>query len=280
MQTYPSPVELHRFALAQRGAGRRIVLVPTMGALHDGHLELVRAARRHGDTVIASIFVNPAQFGPSEDFARYPRDPAGDSAKLATAGCDALFLPTPDSIYPPGFDTYVVPTALADVLCGASRPGHFRGVCTVVALLFRMSACHAAVFGEKDFQQLQIIRRMNTDLWLGVDIVGHAIVRDADGLALSSRNAYLSHDERHAALALPRALAEVRRAFAAGERSPAHLAELARQTLAATDSLRIDYAAVVSPESLRPPTEASHGDLCALAAYAGKTRLIDNARLG
>src|SRR5437867_8605141 len=188
------PRELHAWATAERERGQRIALVPTMGALHDGHLSLVREAKQRAERTVVSIFVNPTQFGPHEDLARYPRDLDRDLQLLSPLRPDLVFAPEPAAIYPSGFDTYVVPDQMARVLCGASRPGHFRGVCTVVLLLFRISRCQVALFGEKDFQQLQIIRRMNRDLWLGVEVVGMPIVREADGLALSSRNAYLSAD--------------------------------------------------------------------------------------
>lgn len=254
---------------------KRVALVPTMGYLHDGHLALVERARGLADRVVASIFVNPTQFGPNEDLARYPRDEAGDLAKLARAGVDAVFMPTPEVMYPAGFDTYVVPSELASGLCGASRPGHFRGVCTVVCMLFRMTRCDVAVFGEKDYQQLAIIRRMVRDLWLDVDIVGHPIVRDSDGLAMSSRNVYLSGPERERALGLSRAL-KAMQAKAAGEREVAALLAHGR---AALGDVKVDYLDVVDAQSLRPLTQLDRPARALVAAFVGKTRLIDNVEI-
>lgn len=261
---------MHAWAVAHREA--TIGLVPTMGYLHDGHLGLVAEARLHSDLVVASIFVNPTQFGPNEDLARYPRDEAGDLAKLAAAGVDAVFLPDAKELYPEGFDTYVVPTRLAEGLCGASRPGHFRGVATVVCMLFRITRCAVAVFGEKDYQQLTIIRRMVKDLWLDVRCIGHGIVRDSDGLAMSSRNVYLSSEERTRALALSRALNAIRVA-APTERNVAALLERGKALL--TD-VKVDYLEIVDADSLRPLERLEGPARALVAAYVGKTRLIDN----
>jgi len=280
MQVLREPRALRAWADDHIARGRRIGLVPTMGYLHDGHLSLVRLAREKAGVVAASIFVNPTQFGPKEDLSRYPRDLDGDLAKLERAGVDAVFTPEPAHVYPPGFDTYVVPGDLATVLCGASRPGHFRGVCTVVHLLFRMSRCHVAVFGAKDYQQLTIIRRMVRDLWLDVDLVGGPIVREADGLAMSSRNVYLSPDERRDALVLSRALAEVERAHAAGERDAARLVTLAREVIGAAARARVDYVELADAESLQPVTRVEGPVVCALAVFVGNTRLIDNRVIG
>ncbi len=263
----------------QVARGRRIGLVPTMGYLHEGHLSLARLARERADVVAASVFVNPTQFGPKEDFSRYPRDLEGDVAKLAKAGVEVVFAPAPGELYPPGFDTYVVPERLASVLCGASRPGHFRGVCTVVHLLFRVSRCHVAVFGEKDYQQVTIIRRMVRDLWLDVDVVSAPIVREPDGLAMSSRNVYLSPDERKDALALSRALGAVERAFCAGEREAAKLVSLARGVIGEARSARVDYVEIVDADELTPLARIERPAVCALAVLVGKTRLIDNRKL-
>jgi pantoate--beta-alanine ligase len=280
MEILREPKRLHDWGTARRDAGERIVLVPTMGALHEGHLSLVREAKRHGDRVVVSIFVNPTQFAPHEDLATYPRTLERDVEALEALGVDAVFAPEPGAVYPEGFDTYVVPDQMASVLCGASRPNHFRGVCTVVLLFFRISRCHAAVFGEKDYQQLQIIRRMNRDLWLGVDIVGAPIVREPDGLALSSRNAYLSATERGEALSLSRALHRVDAAFVDGERQVAALLEIANATLAEAPSGRADYVEIVDAETLRPIDRIERAAVCALAVFFGTTRLIDNRLLG
>lgn len=258
---------------------QRIALVPTMGYLHAGHLALVEVAKRHGDRVVVSIFVNPTQFGPNEDLSSYPRDFDGDLAKLGGAGVDAVFAPTPARLYPEGFDTYVVPETLAHGLCGARRPGHFRGVCTVVLMLFRITRCHAAVFGEKDFQQLQVIRRMTRDLWLDVDIVGVPTVREPDGLAMSSRNSYLSPEARRQALALPHALRDVQRSVAEGARAIAPLLVAAREYLASADGVRLDYLEVVDEATLQPVHTLERAARAVAAIYVGATRLIDNLPL-
>lgn len=261
-------------------AGGRIAFVPTMGYLHEGHVSLVRAAQARASHVVVSIFVNPTQFGPNEDLSRYPRDLPRDLAHINSVGADAVFTPTPQDIYPPGFDTYVVPSTLSTGLCGASRPDHFRGVCTVVAVLFRMTACDVALFGEKDFQQLQIIKRMTRDLWLDVEVVGLPIVREADGLAKSSRNVYLSAQERQDALVLSRALARVRARFDAGERHATALVQEAERLIGAVPSARIDYISIVDAANLQPVDTLTEPAVCALAVFIGKTRLIDNCLLG
>ncbi len=270
---------MRQWAEGERQAGHTLALVPTMGFLHEGHLALVRAARRRGDTVSVSIFVNPTQFGPQEDLARYPRDLDGDLEKLRTLGVDAVFVPNPAAIYPPGFDTFIEPGAMAQPLCGASRPGHFRGVCTVVHLLFRICLPHVAVFGQKDYQQLQIIRQMTRDLRLDVDIVGVPTVREADGLALSSRNAYLSASERQQATCLWQALQSVQREVLAGERVTAKLLACARAAVARAHAARIDYIDICDRENLAPLAIVDRPAVCALAVFIGTTRLIDNIEL-
>lgn len=257
-----------------------LALVPTMGYLHEGHCSLIRAARQAAPTVAVSIFVNPAQFGPAEDLGRYPRDLEGDLRKSEAAGASFVFAPAgPEEMYPAGFQSYVEPGPLAQPLCGARRPGHFRGVCTVVAKLFALSRAECAFFGEKDFQQLLVIRRMARDLNLGTDVVGRPIVREKDGLALSSRNAYLSPEERQGALGLWRALSEVRARFAAGERDVVALESLAAEVLV-RHGLRADYAELRDPIELQRPAQADQATRLLLAAFAGKTRLIDNGALG
>ena len=221
LATVRTIAELRKQVAAWRAAGHAIGLVPTMGALHPGHLSLIAAARARGGRVIASIFVNPKQFGPNEDLDRYPRDEAGDAALLAGAGCDLLFAPPVSEVYPAGFATEVRVGGLGEVLCGAARPGHFDGVATVVTKLLNMVRADAAFFGEKDWQQLAIIRRLAADLDSGTEIVGRPIIRDADGLALSSRNAYLDAAQRHEAVALPVALHAAARALTKGRRSRA-----------------------------------------------------------
>jgi pantoate--beta-alanine ligase len=272
----------HDFRRACQEARRdgELALVPTMGYLHAGHQSLIRAAAQRAPAVAVTIFVNPTQFGPGEDLSRYPRDVDGDLRKCEEAGATFVFVPPgPEEMYPPGFQTHVEPGPLAAPLCGEKRPGHFRGVCTVVAKLFALSRADSAFFGEKDYQQLLVIRRMNADLNLGVEVIGRPIVRESDGLALSSRNAYLSREERERALALWKALKAARDAFKAGERRAVELEEVARQMLLA-DGLRIDYAELRDPLELQRVQKADPASRLFLAAFVGKTRLIDNGALG
>jgi pantoate--beta-alanine ligase len=267
---------------AVRASGARLGFVPTMGALHAGHLHLVRVARRHAERVAVSIFVNPTQFGPNEDFSRYPRNLERDVELLASAGADLVLAPPPTEIYPPGEQTRVRVAGLTDHLCGPFRPGHFEGVATVVTKLFAIAGPCTAVFGRKDYQQLKVIERLARDLLLPVDVVGEPTVRDVDGLALSSRNAYLSAEERERALAIPRALATAAAAFDAGVRRASSLIEPVREALREA-GLRPDYAEIADPEALFPLDPATAvGDraLIALAAFCGTTRLIDNLVLG
>jgi pantoate--beta-alanine ligase len=275
------PREWQRGCLAAREAGRRLALVPTMGFLHEGHLSLMREARRLAGPdglSLATIFVNPAQFGPAEDLARYPRDLEGDLAKCAAAGVDRVLAPAAEAVYAPGHQTWVEVGEVAQGLCGGRRPGHFRGVATVVLKLLHLTRPHVALFGEKDFQQLQVLRAMVRDLDLDVEIAGMPIVREPDGLAMSSRNAYLAPDERHSALALSRALFEARDRAAGGERDAAALAGRARERIAAAGA-RVDYVEVVDPVRLRPVERAEPGAVMLVAAFVGRTRLIDNLRL-
>jgi pantoate--beta-alanine ligase len=269
---------------AAREAGARLALVPTMGFLHDGHLSLLREARRLADAggrrglAVASIFVNPTQFAPSEDLARYPRDLEGDLAKCAAAGVDWVLAPSdPSAMFAPGHATWVAVEGVSEGLCGASRPGHFRGVATVVAKLFNLTRPHVALFGEKDWQQLQVIRAMARDLAFGVEVVGLPIVREADGLAMSSRNAYLSPDERRRALTISAALREAAERTFRGERDVRALAAAARTRLLDAE-LRVEYVEVVD-DRLAPVARAEPGTVMLVAAFAGKTRLIDNVRL-
>jgi pantoate--beta-alanine ligase len=261
-----------------RDAGQAIALVPTMGALHAGHMALVDAARAKAGRVVASIFVNPLQFGPSEDLDRYPRQEAEDARLLESHGCHLLWMPTAAQLYPPGFATTVSVAGVSERWDGAARPGHFEGVATVVAKLFTAVRPDMAFFGEKDFQQLAVIRRMTIDLGLGVKIHGVETVRDADGLALSSRNAYLGDDERSRALALPRSLEEARTAILDGKPVDAALEEARRKLIDAGFS-RIDYVALVDAATLEP-VEAPDGEMRLIAAAViGSTRLIDNIRV-
>jgi pantoate--beta-alanine ligase len=285
LQLIRDPADWQRRCTAARDGGTRLALVPTMGYLHDGHLSLMREARRRADSgggpglSLATIFVNPAQFGPTEDLARYPRDLEGDLAKCASAGVDLVLAPEdPKAMYPPGFQTWVEVGEVSKGLCGERRPGHFRGVATVVAKLLGLSRPHVAFFGDKDWQQLQVIRRMVLDLDMGVEVVGMPIVREADGLALSSRNAYLSAEERPRAVALSRSLGEACRRASAGDRDPRALAAgIARAIEAA--GMRVDYVELVHPETLRPVERAEPGTRALVAAFLGRTRLIDNLAL-
>lgn len=254
--------------------------VPTMGALHAGHLSLVAAARARCERVVASVFVNPTQFGPNEDLESYPRTLAADRALLEEAGCDALFTTTPDEIYPPGYASWVtVEGSLSEGLCGANRPGHFRGVTTIVLKLLQIVSPTDAFFGQKDRQQLLLIQRMARDLHLEPQIHGCPIVREPDGLALSSRNAYLSAEERVRALALSRGLRAAQSAFRGGELAPEALLARVRAELNAA-GLSEDYVSLVDPADLLPPAQASATTILALAAKLGRTRLIDNCVLG
>ena len=262
-----------------RAAGERVGFVPTMGALHAGHLSLVELARKHASRVVVSVFVNPTQFGPEEDFARYPRDPERDAELLAGAGCDLLFLPAVDTVYPPGASTRVRVEGPAAGLEGDCRPGHFEGVATVVAALFGLVRPDLAVFGEKDAQQLAVVRALVRDLHLGVEIVAGPIVRDADGIALSSRNVFLSAAERRAAGALPRALESARATVAGGERDAGRVAAAVRETVAAEPALELQYVAVVAADSFQPLARLAGEVVVPLAARVGATRLLDNFRV-
>ncbi len=262
-----------------RRRSSRIALVPTMGALHAGHLALIAAARQRADCVVASIFVNPAQFGPHEDFDRYPRDQASDAAALAGTGCDLLYAPEVSAMYPAGFATTVSVAALANRLCGAARVGHFDGVATVVTKLLMQATPDVALFGEKDWQQLTIIRRLVCDLDLPIEIAGVPIVRDADGLALSSRNRYLNPAERVQALTLPRALGAARAALLAGEDAATTLTH-AHTTLRAGGFHRVDYVALTGADDLEPLTRFDRPARLLAAAWLGTTRLIDNLGVG
>ncbi|HSC86557.1 MAG TPA: pantoate--beta-alanine ligase [Polyangiaceae bacterium] len=274
--------ELRQGTDAVRSRGQRVAVVPTMGALHMGHLALVREARRRADFVVVTVFVNPTQFGPTEDFAAYPRDLASDIALAESAGADAVFAPRVEEMYPEGETTRVHVSGLTEGLCGRSRPGHFDGVTTIVSKLFLAVGPAVAVFGSKDYQQLQVVRRMARDLLFPIEVVGHPTVREADGLALSSRNSYLSVEDRRRALAIPRALASAAGAHASGERSIRVLRETVRGALDRA-GLMIEYVELTDPDDL-----TDHGDdelvdgpmLLALAVRVGRTRLIDNLVLG
>jgi pantoate--beta-alanine ligase len=260
-------------------SGKKLGLVPTMGALHEGHLSLVRASKSRCDVTAVSIFVNPLQFGPSEDFAKYPRTLERDVASLESLGVDLLFAPGIGEMYPGGEKTYVVVEEISERLDGVSRPGHFRGVATVVAKLFGIVRPDYAFFGQKDAVQVAVLRKMVIDLNLDIELVVGAIVREKDGLAMSSRNAYLLAEQRQQALVLYRSLMCVKAAVDAGERDTRRLIEMGKQVIAGESGPRLDYFAIVDPDTLDPLTEVGHGTLVAVAAYIGTTRLIDNILL-
>ena len=271
---------LRRWSRMQRAsAAAPIGLVPTMGALHAGHASLIRAARAACARVAVTLFVNPTQFGPNEDFSRYPRTFEADCALAEGEGAHVLFAPPVEELYPPGASTFVDVEGLSERLDGHSRPGHFRGVATVVAKLFAAAEADLAFFGQKDAAQVSVLRRMTSDLRLPTQIVVCPIVRDSDGLALSSRNAYLSQAERSQALTLSRALRQVEALAVQGERRAAALIQAARAQFAAQPAVRIDYIAAVDWDTLQPVETAAPGTLFAVAAYAGATRLIDNVIL-
>jgi pantoate--beta-alanine ligase len=262
-----------------KGEGRTVGFVPTMGFLHEGHLSLVREARRRSGATAVSIFVNPAQFGPHEDFSRYPRDLGRDAGLLEKEGIDVLFIPSAEEMYPPGYETYVEVRDLQDRLCGKSRPGHFRGVATIVLKLLNIVEPDLAFFGWKDAQQVLVLRRMAADLDLGTEIVACPLVREPDGLAMSSRNTYLSPDERRAALVLSRSLGEAETLVAAGERSAEKVIARIRAGIEAEPLARIDYVEAVDMLNLEPVAEIRGDVLIALAVFFGSTRLIDNIRI-
>jgi pantoate--beta-alanine ligase len=264
---------------AARHGGERLGFVPTMGALHEGHLSLVRAARSSCDVVAASVFVNPTQFGPGEDLAKYPRSLERDRDLLASEGVELLFAPSVEEMYPAGALTWVTVDELRDKLDGRSRPGHFRGVTTVVAKLFHVAEPDVAFFGQKDAAQLAVIRRMVRDLNFPLRIVACPIVREADGLAMSSRNAYLDPQQRKQALVLQRALMRVKKLWEAGEHDAARLLAAGREEVGEEKSVRLDYLEIVDPDTLDPVEPVGDGALVAVAAFVGSTRLIDNTLL-
>jgi pantoate--beta-alanine ligase len=272
--------DMQNLALSLKREGKHISFVPTMGYLHEGHASLLRAGRTRGDVLVLSIFVNPIQFGPGEDLDRYPRNLDGDCAIARACGVDIIFTPTAAEMYPPGFQTAIRVRELALPLCGASRPGHFDGVATVVAKLFNIVQPDLALFGKKDFQQMAIIRRMVADLSQPVEIVGMPIVREKDGLAMSSRNAYLTEDQRRSALCLSRAIRLVRERYAAGERAATTLLSTARELIQAEPAAAIDYLEFRDAGTLETVSKVSATTLMALAVKIGITRLIDNTVLG
>lgn len=276
MQVFDHPAAMAAWSDEQRRAGRRIGFVPTMGALHDGHLALMGIAHQHADTVVASVFVNPLQFDRGDDFDRYPRPLDDDLRACASVGVEVVYAPTASAMYPPGFQTYVEPGALAEPLEGAGRPGHFRGVSTVVTKLLTAVRPHIAVFGQKDYQQLAVVRRLVEDLDLGVTIIAAPTVREGDGLALSSRNRRLSPQDRSDAVIVPRALEALVQAFDHGERSVAALEATARAVLDAHERARVEYLSVVDAHRLSPLEVVDREAVALAAVWFGDIRLIDN----
>ena len=281
MEVIKSPSEMQQRASAWRREGKVIAFVPTMGYFHEGHLSLMREGRKRGDVLVVSIFVNPTQFGPGEDFDRYPRDMKRDLRMAEEVGVDVIFAPTVEEMYPEGYQTYVEVEKVTQHLCGLSRPGHFRGVTTVVTKLFNIVKPHVALFGQKDYQQLITIERMVKDLNMDVEIVGMPTVREEDGLAASSRNVYLSPEERKAALSLYRSLRRAEELFSEGVRESQRILEEVKKVLEAEPLVKIDYVHVCDLETLED-IEGPIGEraLVAVAAKVGTTRLIDNTLLG
>ena len=279
MQIIVEIKEMQSRAETLRRAGKRLGCVPTMGALHEGHLELMREAGRRTDAVAASVFVNPTQFAPTEDLAKYPRDREGDLKKMESAGVDIAFFPSAEAMYPKGAQTWVTVEEITKELEGASRPAHFRGVTTVVIKLFHLMKPHLAVFGQKDYQQLKVIERMVKDLDLDLEIVAHPTVREPDGLAMSSRNRCLDPEERKQATALIRAIRRAQELVKQGERDPKRLVAEAQKIIAAEPLAKIDYIAVRDPETLKPISRIEAAARMLLAVRFGATRLIDNAEL-
>ncbi|HEU4341589.1 MAG TPA: pantoate--beta-alanine ligase [Candidatus Binatia bacterium] len=279
MQIIEHIPEMRSWSEAERRQHRRIALVPTMGFLHEAHLKLVREAKDRADRVVVSIFVNPAQFAPEEDFAGYPRDFETDRRLLLTERVDVLFRPPTAEIYPQGYQTYVEVEKLSAPLCGAFRSGHFRGVATVVAKLFHIVRPHAAVFGRKDYQQLQIIRRLVRDLNFDIDIVDYPIVREPNGLAMSSRNAYLTRKERDAALSISRSLGKAEAMVRRGETGGAAIVRAVRNEIGKESIAKIEYVSLCDPETLREVDRVRGAALLAVAVRIGKARLIDNTVL-
>jgi pantoate--beta-alanine ligase len=279
MEIIGDPQEMQARARQWQARGLKVVLVPTMGFFHQGHLSLMEYGRSLGDRLVVSLFVNPAQFGPREDYQDYPRDLARDAEMARGVGVDVLYTPGVEQMYPEGYQTYVEVEHLTQGLCGASRPGHFRGVATVVLKLFNQAQPQAAIFGEKDYQQLAVIRRLAADLNVPVEIVGRPIVREPDGLAMSSRNSYLSPEERAAALCLYKALQAARKLSNSGEKSRAKILAAVQQIITQTPHTRIDYLALVHPETLEEVDAIQGKARLALAVWVGRTRLIDNLQL-
>ncbi len=279
MEIIKTAAEMTRWSTDSRKSGQTIALMPTMGYFHEGHLTLMREAGKVADHVVVSLFVNPTQFGPGEDLQSYPRAFEEDSAKANETGVAVLFCPEPDEMYPPGFQTSVIVSGITDKLCGKSRPHHFAGVTTVVNKLFNVVQPQKALFGEKDFQQLAVIKRMVTDLNMSVEVVGHPIVREKDGLAMSSRNAYLDKNERQQALCLWHSLQEAKKQAQSGELNCAKMKTIVRDTINNHGQCQIDYIEFINKDTLDSCARIDDDVILALAVRIGKTRLIDNDRL-
>jgi pantothenate synthetase (EC 6.3.2.1) len=277
MEVITNPSQMQNLMLSLKKQGKKIGFVPTMGYLHEGHLSLIRCSKKENDITVVSIFVNPIQFGVNEDFGRYPRDFERDKSLCEKENVDYIFYPSYEEMYPDGFQTYVEVAELSKGLCGDFRPGHFKGVATVVAKLFNIVCPDNAYFGKKDFQQLKVIQRMVKDLNFPVNIVGCPVVREPDGLAMSSRNKYLSDEERESALYISKALFEAKRMFEDGITDPNLLKEKVRQIISQAKHLKeIQYAEIVDSNTLKPVDKVKKSDVLAVAVYIGNTRLIDN----
>jgi pantoate--beta-alanine ligase len=279
MEIITDPQEMQQRALAAKRSGQRVAFVPTMGYLHDGHLSLLQEGRKRGDLLVLSIFVNPTQFGPNEDLSTYPRSLERDCKLARAAGVDLVFTPEAAALYPADATTWVNVDGLTEVLCGASRPGHFRGVTTVVTKLFNLVQPDVALFGAKDFQQLAVIKRMVRDLDLPVEIVGMPIVRESDGLALSSRNVYLSPEERQQALVLSRSIATARQLVAAGEVDARAILAVVQSLIEGVSAARIDYLRICHQGTLQEQVRIDSDSVLLMAVFIGKTRLLDNSFL-
>ncbi len=279
MDIIKSVTEMQQRAVSARTAGQTISFVPTMGFLHQGHLSLLEEGRRRGDLLVLSIFVNPTQFGPGEDLDVYPRDLEQDSQLAQQADVDIIFAPDAKDIYPPGYATYVNVEGISEPLCGSSRPGHFRGICTVVSKLFNIIQPQVAIFGNKDFQQLAVIKRMTLDMNLPVEILGLPIFREADGLAMSSRNVYLTQDQRKQALVLSQSLATAKELVGAGELDCAAIIAQLKKNIAQQPDARIDYVQICHQLTLEDQIRVDADSVLLLAVFIGKTRLIDNSHL-
>lgn len=280
MHIIRSVSEMQRWSDAQRQAGKKVAFVPTMGFLHEGHLSLVREAKKTGDVVVVSIFVNPMQFNQQSDFASYPRNDEQDQRFLSELGTDVLFSPDASEMYPDGYQTAVAVEKVSQPLCGAHRPGHFRGVTTVVAKLFNMVKPHVAVFGEKDFQQCVVIKRMVKDLNFDLEILAMPTVRESDGLAMSSRNARLSPAERQTSLCVSQALKRADELVGQGERHASTILQAVQEIIGSQDGTRLEYASLCDPDTLEEVTQVTLPTLLAIAAWVGDVRLIDNRVIG